>query len=81
MLLQTNLPYLRKPCISIKDGDDWLELHPQNKAEVLTGRFSDRASAAVIDHTRAIANQRKIIARDKRISAELARIARREKRK
>lgn len=81
MPIQTNLTTLKKPSISVEIVEAWLAEHPEKRAENLTGKVSDKAIYGNLDAERARQNQRKAIERDKRISAELARIARREKRK
>lgn len=81
MLIQTNQSIPREPSVSVELVEAWLDQHPEKRAEVLTGRLLDKARFGTLDHDRARNNQRKALERDKRISAELARIARREKRK
>ncbi|UNK04754.1 hypothetical protein MN210_11135 [Psychrobacter raelei] len=80
MLIQTNQSLPRKPSIPVELVEAWLAEHPEKQAESLTGKVS-RKNYGSIDPERAINNQRKAIERDKRISDELARIARRERRK
>lgn len=81
MLIQTNLSAVKaNQGTPVDVVEEWLAKHPEKQAENLTGKVS-RKNYGSIDPERALKNQRKAIERDKRISAELARIARREKRK
>lgn len=80
MLIQTNQSLPRKPSIPVELVESWLAKHPEKQAEALTGKVSKKNYGS-IDPERALQNQRKDLERDKRISAELVRIARREKRK
>lgn len=80
MLIQSNLSTIKKPSIPVEIVEAWLAKHPEKRAEALTGKVS-RKNYGSIDPERALEDQRKALERDKRISAELARIARREKRK
>lgn len=81
MLIQTNQSIPRKPSVPVELVEAWLDQHPEKRAEALTGHLRDKAHFGTLNHERARNNQRKALERDKRISAELARIARREKRK